>query len=141
MSVWFTAVVAKGYQHEAELDPFPFHSGCVWDCKRFLPDMLCECYIMGYTAPPSLAHESRFHSSQNLSITQLMLQRQDLIIMGDRPCKESFRRWRYHGSQSTFVMRKENFLTTVDIMLLAEFYQANTCSYLYGVLYTGCFRT
>ncbi|KAE8446305.1 hypothetical protein EG329_012052 [Mollisiaceae sp. DMI_Dod_QoI] len=38
MPVWVAAVVAKGYQHEAELDPFP--SGCSRDCKKFLPDEL-----------------------------------------------------------------------------------------------------
>ncbi|TVY37674.1 hypothetical protein LSUB1_G005727 [Lachnellula subtilissima] len=56
MSVWVAAVVAKGYQHEAELDPFP--SGCSWDCKKFLPDELCKCYIMGYPAPRLPADES-----------------------------------------------------------------------------------
>ena len=71
MSVWVAAVMAKGYQQEAELDPFP--SGCSWDCKKFLPDELCKCYIMGYPAPRLPADESRFTHSRNLPITQLML--------------------------------------------------------------------
>ena len=121
------------------------HSRSIQDVIGIAKGFSQTCFVNATSWDIQLHNHLRmnqgFPPSQNLPITQLMLQRQDLIIMGDWPCKESFRRWRYHGSQSTYVMRKENFLTTVDIMLLAEFYQANTCSYLYGVLYTGCFRT
>ncbi|KAK9327061.1 hypothetical protein V1520DRAFT_284147 [Lipomyces starkeyi] len=56
MSLWVAAVVAKGYQQEAELDPF--RAGCSWHCKTFLPDELCQCDVMGYPAPRLPADES-----------------------------------------------------------------------------------
>ncbi|KAK9312408.1 hypothetical protein V1524DRAFT_449704 [Lipomyces starkeyi] len=56
MSVWVAAVVAKGYQYEAELDPF--RSWWIWYCKKRLPNELCKCDIMGYPAPPLPTDES-----------------------------------------------------------------------------------
>lgn len=71
MSVWIAAVVAEGYQHQAELDPFPLHSGCNEEGKMLLPDELCKCYVMGHPASRLSAHDSRSTASQSLSITEL----------------------------------------------------------------------
>lgn len=73
MSLWVAAVMAKGYQQEAELDPFC--AACSWHCKTFLSDKLCQCELMGYPAPRLPADESRFTPSRTLPVTLLILQR------------------------------------------------------------------
>lgn len=57
MSVWVTVVVAKDYQHEAELGPF--YPGWIWDYKKCLPDKLYKYDSMGYPAPSLPTNESR----------------------------------------------------------------------------------
>lgn len=59
MPLWIAAVVAKGYQQEAELDPF--RARCSWHCKTFHSDELCQCDVMGYPTPRLPADESRFY--------------------------------------------------------------------------------
>jgi hypothetical protein len=87
MSVWVAAVVAKGYQYEAELDLF--QPGWIWGRKKCLPGKLCKCDIVGYPASPLSTDESRLTLSQNSPITQLMPQKQDLIAVRDLPFKDS----------------------------------------------------
>ena len=65
MSLWVAAVMAKGYQQEAELDPF--RAGCSWHSKPFLPNELCQCDVMGYPAPRLPANESRFYSLKDFA--------------------------------------------------------------------------
>lgn len=42
--------------------------------------------------------------------------------MRDLPFKDSIRLWRYHGSQSPLITRKEDFLITVNIILACRIF-------------------